>query len=225
MDRSVGRLDGRLELLLQISAAIGASEWEALGSALDTALEGLGSIIEAGEIEEAILQSHLFVGYPSALNALSLWRERLTERVPEAEIERTVEGVLDWGELSRRGAMICKRVYGSQYERLRANIAQLHPDLEGWMLAEGYGKVLGRPGLDLKARELCIAVTLSGIDAGPQLYSHLRGSLQVGAEPAEVEAALEIATRVIAPERGERAWEIWTEVRERWESRWRDDVR
>src|SRR5690625_6671451 len=69
------------------------------------------------------------------------------------------------------------------------------------MLAEGYGKFLGRLGLDLKERELCIAVTLSGIDAGPQLYSHLRGSLQVGAEPAEVEAALEIATRVIAPDR------------------------
>src|SRR5690625_5934148 len=112
MDRSVGRLDGRLELLLQISAAIGASEWEALGSALDTALEGLGSIIEAGEIEEAILQSHLFVGYPSALNALSLWRERLTERVPEAEEERTVEGGVGWGGQRRSGADDCMRDTG-----------------------------------------------------------------------------------------------------------------
>ena len=49
------------------------------------------------------------------------------------------------------------------------------------MLAEGYGKVLGRPGLALEVRELCIVAILAGQDAAPQLYAHLRGALNVGA--------------------------------------------
>jgi alkylhydroperoxidase/carboxymuconolactone decarboxylase family protein YurZ len=47
-------------------------------------------------------------------------------------------------------------VYGGMYERLRANVRELHPSLDAWMIVEGYGKVLSRPGLDLARRELCI---------------------------------------------------------------------
>jgi 4-carboxymuconolactone decarboxylase len=61
------------------------------------------------------------------------------------------------------------------------------------MLEEGYGKVLSRPHMDLKVRELCIIGVLVGLDAPQQLYSHLRGALNVGATPEEVELTVDIA--------------------------------
>ncbi len=58
------------------------------------------------------------------------------------------------------------------------------------MVVEGYGKVLGRPGLSLMMRELCIVAILAVTGASKQLYAHLRGALNVGATPADVDAAL-----------------------------------
>ena len=55
-----------------------------------------------------------------------------------------------------RGEATCAAVYGAMYETLRENIRALHPALDEWMITEGYGKVLSRPGLDLPRRELCI---------------------------------------------------------------------
>jgi alkylhydroperoxidase/carboxymuconolactone decarboxylase family protein YurZ len=82
-------------------------------------------------------------------------------------------------------------------------------------LNEGYGKVLGRSGLDLATRELCIAALLAGMDAEPQLYAHLRGALNAGAGEDDVEEALREAALGITPERARAAREVWSRVRER----------
>ena len=90
---------------------------------------------------------------------------------------------------------MCRRVYGTQYDGLRGNIAALHPDLDRWMVDEGYGRVLGRPGLPLVERELCIVGILTVLGTSRQLYAHLRGALRVGASPEEVAAAVGLALR------------------------------
>ena len=56
----------------------------------------------------------------------------------------------------REGEATCATVYGDHYKRLRQNINRLHPELDEWMIVEGYGKILSRPGLELRLRELCI---------------------------------------------------------------------
>jgi 4-carboxymuconolactone decarboxylase len=96
---------------------------------------------------------------------------------------------------------------------LRSNIARLHPDMERWMLEEGYGKVLGRSGLDLKVRELCVIAVLVGLDAPQQLYSHLRGALNVGATPEEVETAVEIACTQATLSAKENARKVWKDLK------------
>jgi 4-carboxymuconolactone decarboxylase len=154
------------------------------------------------------LQSYLFLGYPAVLNAIALWL-RLSGRPPPPPVED------DWEAWVLRGGEVCRRVYGGQYGGLRENVRALHPDLERWMVAEGYGKVLGRPGLDLVDRELCIVAMLAVQDAPRQVYSHLRGALNAGATEADIKGVLAEA-RVFADGHAlESARDSWRRVRER----------
>ncbi len=80
------------------------------------------------------------------------------------------------------------------------------------MVVEGYGKVLGRPGLTLVIRELCIIATLAVTGASKQLYSHLRGALNVGALRADVDMALAEAERFLDDEGRRAAAALWEKV-------------
>lgn len=196
--------------LVALSAAVAAGAPARVAARLDHAAR----VAEAAAVEEAILQSYLFVGFPAALNALALWRER----VPG--IAAPAEG-LDPEAWASRGDAVCRTVYGGAYGALRSGVAALHPDVEAWMVQEGYGKVLGRPGLALGVRELCIVGLLAAQDAPRQLHSHLRGALNAGVPEERVEAALEVALAEAAtatPDPAARDAEhrrVWAVVRDR----------
>ncbi len=190
--------------LVSLSAAL-ASRDEAI---VDEALRRASERAPVPAVEEALLQSYLFLGYPVALNAFARWRE-VSGRSPGPPVPD------DWSGWVARGAEVCSRVYADQYEGLRENVRRLHPDMERWMVAEGYGKVLGRPGLDLHTRELCIAALLAVLGVPRQLYSHLRGALNCGASPDEIEAALSLAITLADDRATAVARETWTRVRDR----------
>jgi 4-carboxymuconolactone decarboxylase len=99
------------------------------------------------------------------------------------------------------------------YERLRVNIRDLHPALDAWMIVEGYGKVLSRPGLDLKRRELCVVAACAVLEQERQLHSHLHGALNAGATPAEVDDALAAVDDLLEPATRERVAHLWSRVR------------
>jgi 4-carboxymuconolactone decarboxylase len=197
-------VDERTRALVELSSAIARGargEWR-------ERIVAAQAVATAEEIEETILQSYLFLGFPTALQALGVWRDLASE---VASVESNGQ-LSDWQE---RGERICAIVYGGQYNRLRENITKLHPDVESWMLTEGYGKVLARPGLDLKTRELCIIALLASQDAPHQLHSHLRGALNAGATTAEVDAAVGSVLRSLAPAHADVARQLWNEVRSR----------
>ena len=195
-------MDERTRALLDVSSSLARGirgEWPDV-------LRRASRVAPAAEIEECVLQSYLFLGYPTTLQALTAWRDL----VPEAA---SVEGVTTLKAWHARGEAVCATVYGGQYQRLRENVLRLHPDLEHWMLTEGYGKVLARPGLDLKTRELCIVALLSAQDSPHQLYSHLRGALNAGATNAEVEEAVMVLAGALPRERAQQTRAVWNEVK------------
>lgn len=203
--------------LVRMSAALACGREEALRSALAEAARAAGQV----EVEEALLQSYLFLGYPAALSGLALWREV----GPAARAASTPD---DWPGWARRGADLCRRVYSTRYRELRDNIRRLHPDMERWMVVEGYGKVLGRPGLAPRVREYCIVALLAVAGAGPQLYSHLRGALNLGAPARALTETLELAGAFMDDARSESAWATWRRVlsrREEGERAGRDRLR
>ena len=191
--------------VIRVSAALAARSQERVRAAFREAADAAGAAL----VGEAVLQSYLFLGYPVALNAFATWRE-ISGR--DAPAPSQAVGVDVWTE---RGAAVCRTVYGGQYERMRANVRRLHPDMEQWMIVEGYGKVLGRPVMALELRELCIVALLAVLDVPKQLYSHLRGALNAGAPPERIEAALSVARRHTVPDVAGRADQVWERVKNR----------
>ena len=193
--------DPRRQALIQLSVALAARDPLGLRRALEVcALAG-----DSTQVEEVILQSYRFLGYPIALNAFAFWRE-VSGREAGDGVQDNWEG---WGQ---RGEDVCRTVYGGQYEGLRRNVKALHPDMERWMVVEGYGKVLGRPGLELITRELCIAALLAVLRTPRQLFSHLRGALNAGASPTEIEEALGMACVHLDDEGSAENWAVWNQV-------------
>jgi 4-carboxymuconolactone decarboxylase len=104
-------------------------------------------------------------------------------------------------------------VYRDTYDALRRNIRGLHPALEAGMLVEGYGRILGRPALDLCRRELCTVVQIAVQGARRQLRSHLRGALNAGAAVPAVTEALALARPLVPAEAWEELQLLWERVR------------
>lgn len=198
-------MDERTRALVLLSAALTAED-AALRDAMDTAVAAAPE-----EAEEVLLQSYLFLGFPVALNAMGLWRRRTGRRPPE---RRPAEPSM--AALRERGEEVCREVYAGQYEALRTLMAGVHPELDRWAIAEGYGKLLGREGLDLPTRELCVAALLAGTTASRQLHAHLRGCLNVGVPVARVDAMMEAVRDVLPEKRVADAWRVWERVRTRW---------
>jgi 4-carboxymuconolactone decarboxylase len=192
------------EPLIALSAAIAARDRGRLLAALARTKWDEDPVA----VDEILLQSHLFVGFPIALNAMALWRA-MDGSLAQGAIE---ESESDW---MRRGERVCAAVYGSNYERLRERVAALHPEADRWMVERGYGQVMGRPAVDLVTRELCVVALLAVWDTPEQLHSHLRGALNVGASVAEIDRALAIAAEHVDEDAARRSRELWDAVRSR----------
>ena len=211
---SFAPLDECTAMLVEVAAVVAAGD----ESAMRLALRAAASRAPAAEVEEVLLQSYLFAGFPRALNAMRLWRAAsgtvgpVVDNDPVAAMDPTTAASV-W---QQRGEQTCATVYGSFYDPLRVNIAHLHPALDAWMVGEGYGKVLGRPGLDLARRELCVVAACVSAQQERQLHSHLHGALHAGASPGQVGAALELAIVAsqawLAADAPRRYRQLWTKV-------------
>lgn len=162
-------------------------------------------------IEELLLASVLFIGYARALMAAGAYRRLEPDRASGGETSRYE----DWPTWRARGEELCRRVYGKHYDQLRHNVSALHPDLDLWMIVDGYGKTLARPGLDAWRRELCSIAMLVPQSVPRQLLAHLRGALNVGATPAQVDELLDVARDArVGEEEIAVARQLWQELKD-----------
>jgi len=188
---SVAPLEASLRHLVRIAGAIAGSPEGQVRTVMSDALDSVDPIA----VEEIILQSYLFAGFPRALNAARAWRAASERPAPVDDPEAMIANLDMWRELGER---TCRIVYGDSYERLRENVRELHPALDEWMIVDGYGKVLSRPGVDLRTRELCIVAACAVAGQQRQLHSHLHGALNSGATPGDVGLVFDALADLIA---------------------------
>jgi len=160
---------------------------------------------------EVVLMAQLFCGIPRTLAALEVLerfgglgrpepRELEVNSAPvgleaTGALEVTAINALRSGECGECGEALFATVYGEGALDVRRALTAYHPDLERHVIEHAYGRVLARPSLDLATRELCAVAALAILGHDRQLASHARGAVRCGAQPTEVHAALEIATR------------------------------
>lgn len=210
-----GALDPATAALVRVAAAVAEGRVPELKARL-TAARTAG--VPPLWIDELLLQSMLVVGYPLALVAFGVWRDVKGGAggggggaTPAAE-ELAHE---DWQAWATRGPAACREVYGRAYHKLLVQLRALHPALEDLVLVDAYGKVIGRPGLDMRRRELATVAAIAVLGTEQQLHSHLRGALNTGASRAEVEGVLELVDGDLDSEKRSTAWKQWEDVKRR----------
>lgn len=180
-------LDPATRALVHLAVAIARGRDEELAA---RSREALAAEVPPIWVDELLLLSMLMVGWPRALGAAGVWRRESGVRAAAADASAS-ESLEEWRV---RGEALCRVVYGAGYERLRDNVRALHPALDAWMVRDGYGRVLSRPGLDLVRRELCVIAQTAELEAGPQLLSHLKGALNAGADSTLIDGVVELLT-------------------------------
>lgn len=136
--------------------------------------------LPCASIDELLLMAPLYAGVPRAVRAFGAWRGLEPEvAAPRFRTEFRAEA----------GARTFAAVYGARAERVRAELARMHPDLEAWIVAAAYGEVLARPLLSLKQKELFGVAALTAQAAERQLASHVLGARRAGADGDEIESA------------------------------------
>ncbi len=178
-----GGLDYHSKCLIVTSALTSKAEFGLL-------TEWLKWIIAKGtdeyKIYETLLQCYLFCGYPTAIEALFCFNEIRTVPLNDDFCKETRK------EWTARGELLCKKVYGGNYERLRTNFCKISPELEKWMIEEGYGKVLSRKALSGRLRELCTVASLIVTGFKRQLHSHIQGALNLGCSVDQIKEVFEL---------------------------------
>ncbi|HUQ80903.1 MAG TPA: carboxymuconolactone decarboxylase family protein [Gemmatimonadaceae bacterium] len=198
-------LDAETRALVRLAGIVSAGTEPQLREALTVA----ATACRPEWVEEVVLQSYLFAGFPRALNAAREWRRISGRAAPESDDGENFENATRW---RADGEATCATVYGPFYERLRHNIRRLHPALDAWMIVDGYGKVLSRPQLDLRRRELCVVAACATARQDRQLHSHLHGALHGGATPAEIQDTINAVSDILGPDDTRRYHQLFARV-------------
>ncbi len=181
--------------LVRLTAAIVAGDWERLAELRRTAGDGEPD----AAWREAVLQSHLFAGFPRVVEACEVIEREGGLGQPGAE-------ETGWSpDRAERGRELFHSISRDQTAAVRDKLRGHHPVLLAWIEGHAYGRVLTRPGLSPKRRELLACAALATLGQDRQLTSHVRGARNLGATPEDVLATLDAIADIACPERLERA--------------------
>src|SRR5437016_2294525 len=206
--QAAGSLDAPTLALVRIAAATATGDEAKLRERM---IAARAAEVPPLWVEELLLQSFLNVGYPLALVAFGVWR---SVAGPPKETGESIAHP-EWERWTTRGVEACGEVYGRTFHKLMLNLRALHPAIEPLVVVDAYGKILGRPGLDSKRRELCTLAAIAMQNAPRQLHAHLRGALNTGSTRDEVDEVIAIVETDLTKDRALKLWEMWADVRER----------
>jgi 4-carboxymuconolactone decarboxylase len=177
-------LDDRTKVLVELAVFASRPEYS---SELASSIEKAKEQVLREEVYEVFLQQYLFVGFPSALEAM----KALGKAWPKEGIQVMSE-TMSYQAFTERGQALYQEIYSKNADVVRKEMLNLSPELAAWAVIEGYGKTLSRKGLDVKTRELCIVAILTQLGWKRQLFSHIMGALNASASKEEVASAIEL---------------------------------
>jgi alkylhydroperoxidase/carboxymuconolactone decarboxylase family protein YurZ len=170
--------DNLTKSIIKIAAYLALKDWNNLDSELKNYISNNYNL---QFVDEIFLTSYLFLGFPAMITAFEMLRQSSTHK-SKFKLNRKN----NYSYWKNKGLKLFRKIYDDKSEKLLLKVKKLHPEVANWMLTEGYGKVLSRKFLPINIREIII-ITFLIINYYPkQLYSHLKGALNVGVSTNEI---------------------------------------
>ena len=86
-----------------------------------------------------------------------------------------------------RGMAMLRKTQGEGADKVMKSLESIAPDLGRFAAEFVFDDIYGRPGLDLKSREMISVAALTTLGyAGPQLRVHIGAALRVGCTQQEI---------------------------------------
>ncbi len=85
-----------------------------------------------------------------------------------------------------KGVEIRKKLSGKRFGKASTALAELAPDMEDMLNEVVFGRVWGRPGLELKMRSAITIASLMSLQRLPQLKTHIANGLNAGLTKQEI---------------------------------------
>ena len=168
-------------LLIAAKCAIAPGAWDRLAECVRAGRE---RELDRALLDETLLQALLFFGFPRIVTAFEvLQREWPAEAPPSG-------GALPVELQAAAGSRLFDQIYAKNSDRVRAMLASFHQEFHDFVLSAAYGRILTRPGLTERQRELLATGALQALGQVPQLVAHARGALTFGATETEVREAI-----------------------------------
>jgi alkylhydroperoxidase/carboxymuconolactone decarboxylase family protein YurZ len=143
------------------------------------------------ELREIMILCSLPAGWPSSLEAVkylySWCGAHNIPKEPPLEMRKNYH-TADWYQIGYDKGI---ELFGEKSWRKYLNeLSILDPDLSKFVVINFYGKLLTRPTLDDRTRELCYVAAFGALKDKRNLELHIRGSLNSGATPDEIKEIL-----------------------------------
>lgn len=135
-------------------------------------------------VEEVLLQAVLFCGFPRVINAFRV----LADEWPVQT--RPTGGAVAADAQRDAGYALFQSIYGTNSKDVESMLLGYHEELHEFVMDTAYGRILSRPGLSPRLRELLAIGVLALTDQVPQLIAHGRGARSFGASSEQIREAV-----------------------------------
>lgn len=140
--------------------------------------------LDRRDFEENLLQCVLFCGFPRAITAWGTLDNTWPAEHPP------MGGALPSSEQLPAGRKLFAAIYGKNDQPVRDMLQSHHGELHDFVLEAAYGRVLTRPHLPSKTRELVAVAVLAAMGQKRQFVGHARGAMHFGATREELHEVL-----------------------------------
>jgi 4-carboxymuconolactone decarboxylase len=170
-----------IRLMVLALASVWRGDW---GRLRECAQHAMAQRQPRQDFEETLLQAVLFAGFPRAVTAFEVLAEAWPATAPPTG------GALPPAEQAAAGQALFAAIYGRNEAAVHTMLRGFHGEFHDFVLESAYGRVLSRPGLTPRVRELLATGVLAAQDQLPQFVGHARGALHFGATRIELQEVL-----------------------------------
>jgi alkylhydroperoxidase/carboxymuconolactone decarboxylase family protein YurZ len=168
---------------------------------------------------EAVLNLLPYTGYPRTLNTMSRFQKVYPQYLQNRSGGKEPQPTEPWQQFVtnawvERSATIRQQlgVGGSGGEALTKQLVQLSPELAEWAAYDAFGRIFGRSGLSLLAREAVVMGALIAQGA-PHIAVHYKALLRVGGSDTLVDALFAAVSDIVDAKALTQARQYITEAR------------